>query len=202
MKTEQENIRIDNRNYRKHGDTNKKMIRQSIKECGAGRSIVVDNENVIIAGNGVYEQATALGLKVRIIESDGSEIIAIKRTDLSTTDERRKLLAMADNRTSDTSEFDFDLLAEDFDIDLLGNDWDFDLADFGVKNNPNDEFDMFGEFKYVNKDCSAYRQIIINFESEDDVKHFAELTNLPIRYKTKSIYFPYQEKEKMKDVYE
>ena len=60
-----------------------------------------------------YEQALELGLKVRVVESDGNELIAIRRTDLSTEDEKRKLLALADNHTSDTSMFDFATVVED-----------------------------------------------------------------------------------------
>lgn len=122
-------IKLDFKNYRKHGDKNKKLIRQSLEDLGTGRSIVLDNDNVIVAGNGVYEQAKDLGLKVKVIESDGTELIAIKRTDLTTEDEKRKLLAIADNKTSDTSEFDFDLLSSDFDFDIL-NDLGFDEVDF------------------------------------------------------------------------
>lgn len=113
-----ENIKYDPRNYRIHGEENKRLINKSLAECGAGRSIVVDRDDVIISGNGVYEQAQALGLKVRIIESDGNELIAIKRVDLATDDEKRKLLSFADNRTSDTSSFDFSLLVEDFEVNL------------------------------------------------------------------------------------
>ena len=51
-----------------------------------------DRDNVLIAGNGVYEEAQKLGLKVRVVESDGTELIVIKRKDLSTEDEKRKLL--------------------------------------------------------------------------------------------------------------
>lgn len=86
-------LKYDPRNYRIHTDKNKRLIRKSLEECGAGRSILFDNDDCLIAGNGVYEQAQALGLKVRIIESDGTELIAIKRTDLSTEDARRKALA-------------------------------------------------------------------------------------------------------------
>ena len=119
-----ENIKLDPRNYRKHDERNISLIKKSLLDCGVGRSIVIDNNDVIIAGNGVFEQAQALGLNVRVIESDGKELFAIKRTDLSTSDGRRKLLAMADNRTSDTSEFDFDLLKEDFNDGILE---DFDI---------------------------------------------------------------------------
>lgn len=119
-------IKIDPRNYRIHGDENKRLIHKSLVECGAGRSVLADRDNVLIAGNGVYEEAQKLGLKVRIVESDGTELIVIKRKDLSTEDEKRKLLALADNHTSDTSRFNFSAIVEDFDIDKLG-DWKMDI---------------------------------------------------------------------------
>lgn len=117
-------IKFDKRNYRKHSDKNKELIRKSLKECGAGRSIVIDNEGEIIAGNGIYEQAQKLGIKTKIIETDGSELVVVKRTDLATDDEMRKQLAIMDNSTSDSSEFDLDLLQEDFEV--------FDLQEMGI----------------------------------------------------------------------
>ncbi|MBQ1392412.1 MAG: hypothetical protein IIY81_02505, partial [Lachnospiraceae bacterium] len=121
-------INYDSRNYRKHSDKNKNLINKSLKECGAGRSIVIDNEDNIIAGNGIFEQAQKLGLKTKVIETDGSELVVVKRTDLATNDEKRKQLAVMDNSTSDSSEFDFELLEEDFQTETL-QDWglDFDL---------------------------------------------------------------------------
>ena len=125
-------IKFDKRNYRKHGDKNKELIKKSLEECGTGRSIIIDNENEIIGGNGVYEQAKKLNIPVKIIETDGTELIAIKRTDLATNDEKRKQLAVMDNSTSDSSEFDFELLQTDFDTEELedwGSDVDFELGE-------------------------------------------------------------------------
>lgn len=124
-------LKYDPRNYRIHTDKNKRLIRKSLEDCGAGRSILFDKDDCIIAGNGVYEQAQELGLKVRIIESDGTELIAIKRTDLSTEDARRKALALADNYTSDTSVFDFDAIVEDFGADELDA-WEFKVDDLDI----------------------------------------------------------------------
>ncbi len=122
-------IKFDPNNYRVHNDKNKKIIRKSLEDCGAGRSVLVDKDNILIAGNGVYEQAQEMGLKVRVIESDGSELVVVKRTDLSSEDEKRKLLALADNHASDTSVFDMDLVLEDFSEDVLES-FEFDLDDF------------------------------------------------------------------------
>lgn len=117
-------IKFDKRNYRKHSEKNKSVIRKSLEELGAGRSIVIDNEGEIVAGNGVYEQAQKLGLKTRVIETDGSELVVVKRTDLATGDDKRKKLALADNAASDTSEWADELLREDWTPEVL--------ADFGV----------------------------------------------------------------------
>lgn len=129
MSKKQSTIKFDTRNYRKHSDKNKELINKSLSECGAGRSILIDSENEIIAGNGVYEQAQVLGLKTKIIETDGSELVVVKRIDLSTQDEKRKRLAVMDNSSSDSSEFDLELLSADFEVP--------DLQEMGI------EFDGF-----------------------------------------------------------
>ena len=122
-------IKFDKRNYRKHGDKNKKLIKKSLDELGAGRSIVIDNDGEIIGGNGVFE---AWGDKpVKVIETDGSELVVVKRTDLSTDDEKRKKLAVMDNSTSDSSEFDLVLLQDDFEVPDL-QDMGIDIPDIEV----------------------------------------------------------------------
>lgn len=121
-------IKFDPNNYRVHNDKNKRVIRKSLEDCGAGRSVLVDKDNYLIAGNGVYEQAQQLGIPVRVIETDGEELVVVKRTDLSSEDEKRKLLALADNYSSDLSEFDYELVLQDFsaeDLDL----WEFSIDD-------------------------------------------------------------------------
>ena len=135
-----EEIKFDKRNYRKHDKKNKSLIKKSLEKFGAGRSIVVDAEGEIIGGNGVYEQAQKLGLKTKIVETDGSELVVVKRTDLKTDDEKRKALAVMDNSTSDTSEFNLELLTADFSVD--------ELQDFGIEL-PEEEEEQKKEVKEV-----------------------------------------------------
>ncbi len=127
-------IKYDEKNFRIHTDKNKRVIKKSLEDCGAGRSVLVDKDNVLIAGNGVYEQAQELGLPVRVIETDGKELVVVKRNDLSSDDEKRKLLALADNHASDTSMFDMDLVLEEFspgELDL----WEFEIEGFDIDDN-------------------------------------------------------------------
>lgn len=121
-------ITFDKKNYRKHSEQNKKRIRKSLTECGAGRSVLVDKDGCLIAGNGVYEQAEKMGIKTRVVETDGTELVVVRRTDIGTDDPKRKTLALADNATSDNVEWDLPNIVEDFDVSVA-EDWGID---FGV----------------------------------------------------------------------
>lgn len=158
-------IKQDRRNYRVHNDENKRVIRKSLKELGAGRSIVIDKDGEIIAGNGVYEQAKKLGIKTKIVETDGSELVVVKRTDLATGDDKRKKLALADNAASDTSEWADELLREDWTPDVL--------ADFGVvlpEDNTDDVQRRLDEFKEriaageMREEDDEYQQFLDKFK--------------------------------------
>ena len=102
-------LKQDHKNARKRTNQSAELIQESLKRYGAARSIVIDEDNRILAGNGTIEGAKAAGIKnVRIIETDGDEIIAVKRTGLSEHD--KVGLALADNRTSDLSDWDAEML--------------------------------------------------------------------------------------------
>jgi hypothetical protein len=98
-------LKPDPRNARKRTDRSASLIQESLQRFGAARSIVIDEDNRILAGNGTVEGAKAAGIeKVRIIEASGDELVAVRRTGL--TEEQKIGLALADNRTSDLSDWD------------------------------------------------------------------------------------------------
>ena len=104
-------LQNDPKNARKRTDKSAKLIRQSLEQYGAARSIVIDENNRILAGNGTIAGAKAAGIKnLKVIETDGNEIIAVKRTGL--TEDEKVGLALADNRSSDLSEWDLNMLEE------------------------------------------------------------------------------------------
>ena len=118
-------LKQDERNYRKHNKKNLDLIKKSVSEVGLGRSVVIDNENEIVCGNGLVSTLDK-NTPIKVIETDGSQLVVVKRTDLKTNDEKRKQLAIMDNSTSDSSEFDLDSLQADFDVEQL-QDWGLDL---------------------------------------------------------------------------
>ena len=102
----------DPKNRRKHTTQNLDMLRDSIEQLGTGRSIVIDEHNEVIAGNATIKAAAQAGLsKVRVVEVDGSEVVAVRRTGLSAKQKRD--LAIYDNRTAELAEWDMEQLAED-----------------------------------------------------------------------------------------
>ena len=121
-----ETYKLDPRNARTHPARNKDAVEKSLRELGAGRSIVVDADGVVIGGNAVYEEAVKLGIPVKEIETSGEELIVVRRVDLKTDDPRRKALALADNQISTLAEWDDDVLdgllgeIEDIDLDVMG----------------------------------------------------------------------------------
>jgi len=105
------NLKSDHKNARKRTDRSATLIAESLKRYGAARSIVIDEDGRILAGNGTVEGAKKAGIdKVRIIEAEGDELIAVRRTGLS--EDEKVGLAIADNRSSDLSEWDNEMLRQ------------------------------------------------------------------------------------------
>ena len=104
-------LKSDHKNARRRTDRSASLIAESLKRYGAARSIVIDEDGRTLAGNGTVEGAKKAGIdKLRIIEAEGDELIAVRRAGLS--EDQKVGLALADNRSSDLSEWDHDMLRQ------------------------------------------------------------------------------------------
>jgi len=102
-------LKPDLKNARRHGPRNIGMLVDALHQVGAARSIVIDEDNTILAGNGVMEAAAEAGItKLQIVEADGETVIAVRRRGLSI--EQKLKLALYDNRTAELAEWDADTL--------------------------------------------------------------------------------------------
>lgn len=103
-------LQPDNHNARKHNPRNIGLIETALHEVGPARSIVIDEENNILAGNGTIEAAAQAGFtKVQVVDADGETIIAVRRTGLSDTEKQR--LALYDNRTAELAGWNSEVIA-------------------------------------------------------------------------------------------
>ncbi len=176
------------------------MVERSLQQYGAGRSVLVDRNGVIIAGNKTAEIAQELGIPVTVIESDGTTLYAIKRTDLDlATDDAAKALGVADNRASETGlEWDPSVLQSFIDdgLDLEQFWFPQELAQsLAATDEPFDpmvEWEGMPEFEQ--EDQRPVKQIVINFASEADLERFARLVEQNVMMTTKSIWYPRRER--------
>lgn len=100
----------DPNNARLHNPRNIGVIGDLLQDVGPWRSIGVDENNMVLMGNGVVEAAQERGFrKVLVVESDGETLVAVRRRGLS--DEKKTAAAIGDNRSSELSEWDKDRLA-------------------------------------------------------------------------------------------
>ncbi len=155
-------------NARKHPDKNIEAIKSSLAKFGQQKPIVINDKNIVIAGNGTLAAAKALGWK---------SINCV----VSTLDDLNQMaFALADNRTSELAVWDFEAVHQqlaqlelaDLDVDLL-------------------HFDQFDEFKpdlseNDNDIPEKKMNLFISFENEDDLQElFQELNERGFKVKVK-----------------
>jgi len=90
----------DQANANRGTERGRYMVEASLTETGAGRSIVADKDGRIIAGNKTLEAWAGMGGAVKVVETDGHELVVVQRTDLDLSDPKGKArkLAYYDNR--------------------------------------------------------------------------------------------------------
>lgn len=134
----------DDKNFNKGTQFGQHLIEKSLRENGAGRSILLDKNNRIIAGNKTTENAAAIDMNdVIIVETDGTKLVAVKRTDIDLDSERGRKMALADNATSaENLEWDEEQLkamSEEMDA--------FDAEEWGVEFEGEEDALISGELK-------------------------------------------------------
>ena len=118
----------DDKNLNKHTQYGMSLLEKSVRGHKFGRSILVDKNNRIIAGNGIVETAANIGAEdIRIIETTGDELVVVKRTDVDLDTKEGREMALADNATSAADlEWDMDKMEE------IESEWDIDVSDWGI----------------------------------------------------------------------
>lgn len=151
----------DDKNFNKGTEYGQKLLEDSLREFGAGRSILIDKNNRIIAGNKTVENAGQLGMNdVIIVETDGTKLVAVKRTDIDLDSQKGRKMALADNSIGKVDlSWDEEMLA------AVAEDMNFDPHDWGVDLNVEA---IYGEEKeaeekhiddwFINIECTGEQQ--------------------------------------------
>lgn len=128
IETNIEQLVPDNKNFNKGTEFGQHLIEESLRKFGAGRSILIDKNNRIIAGNKTIENAANVGIdNVIVVETDGNQIVAVKRKDIDLDSAKGRELALADNATGKANlAWDEELIAQE------SAKWDIEPEDWGV----------------------------------------------------------------------
>lgn len=140
-------LKLYEKNPRKN-DNAVDYVAKSIEQFGFKVPIVIDKNNVIIAGHTRYKASEKLGL---------NEVPCIIADDL--TDEQVKAFRLADNKVSEMSEWDYDLLNMELD-DIVG----IDMEDFGFLDINADDYGT--DFDLPDGDKSNLEQITFTLTNE------------------------------------
>lgn len=173
----------DDKNYNSGNEFGNSLIEKSLRNLGAGRSILIDKNNRIIAGNKTVENAVAIGLEdMQIVESDGTKIIAVKRTDIDLDSKKGRELALADNASAKANIV--------WNHENLKEDWgDDELKGWGIE----DEAMKYGEdftlpdggkppfqqitFTLADEQAEVVQSAIDAIKSTDDYKYCETMGN-------------------------
>jgi hypothetical protein len=177
------------RNSRVHSEEQVAQIASSIQEWGFTVPILIDEQNVLIAGHGRLLAAQKLELdKVPVMVAKGW------------SEAQTRAYVIADNKLTENSTWDEELLKveikqleiDSFDLSKLGFGIDemtelFLDKEFGKT----DAFDEWQDMpEYDNDDIKYYRSFKVNFNNQEDVDLFIEKTGMRITENTRSILYP------------
>lgn len=110
------------KNNPRHNEAAVGPVANSIKEFGFKVPIIIDKDNMIIAGHTRLKAAKLLGLET---------VPCVLADDL--TEEQAKAFRLADNKVSELAEWNFDDLGKELE-ELDAMDLDFEMSDFGFES--------------------------------------------------------------------
>ena len=186
----------DQQNANRGTQRGRGLLEKSLRQYGAGRSVLTDRGGNLIAGNKTVEIAAEIDLPIRVVQTDGKELVVVQRTDLELDSKEGRELALADNRVAETNlQWDLDglqLLADEgvaldefwnsIELDRMLDTSGLDLEDTGAPDNDNSNSK---EDVYVSN--NAVRLIQLFFDTPTYDNAMALLQRLAKKYGTDNI---------------
>lgn len=149
------------KNTRKHGELQIREFVRSVDMFGAIRPIVIDEDNTILAGHGLWEA-------LKRLDKTDSPVLVVK----GLSESQKVKLMMADNKI-------FQLGAEDYDMidQILKEIDDFDIPgysepDLEAMYGDMPEVEHFDDFKMEEKEVKDRQKLVVSPEPLTPRKHY------------------------------
>jgi hypothetical protein len=196
-------LRPHPKNYRSHPEDQLEHLRQSLREHGWYRNVLIARDGTILGGHGIVEAAKSLGLR---------EAPAV-RLDLDPDEPRALKVLTADNELARLAEVDDRLLSEllkevkDFDPEgLLGTGYDEAmLANLVMVTRPASEVASFDEAaewvgmpEYTPAEgAGPVASVVVKLDREADRAALSSALGVTITAQTRSVWWPPRERDDM-----
>ncbi len=162
---------LDPDNARTHNQANIDVIKASLSRFGQRKNIVIDQNRIVIAGNGTLIAAKQLGWKT--IQADMVELSALDKT----------AYALIDNRAAELADWDDDILKgqlaalqiDGFNIDELGF-GDFNFEDLNIEGE--DDVNIEPDCEFSAEISGKDNYFIVLCRDSDEFKALYEKMNL------------------------
>lgn len=191
------------RNPRKN-DAAVEDLAESIRQCGYRARIIVDENNIILAGHTRLKALKLLGWKEAEVQRE-----------LDMPDEMKRKYRLLDNKISEKSTWDFELLEWELeDLNFEGYDFGFELQDLDDIDEPQEDdkytdvvnipqYEPKGECPKISEmlDVTKYNELIAQIEEAElpeEVATFlkyAAARHIGFNYKTIADFYAHQDKE-------
>ena len=191
------------RNPRKN-DAAVEDLAESIRQCGYRARIIVDENNVILAGHTRLKALQLLRWKEAEVQRE-----------LDMPDEMKRKYRLLDNKISEKSTWDFELLEWELeDLNFEGYDFGFELQDLDDIDEPQEDdkytdvvnipqYEPKGECPKISEmlDVTKYNELIAQIEESElpeEVATFlkyAAARHIGFNYKTIADFYAHQDKE-------
>lgn len=123
-KSKLSDLKLDERNINVGSERGNALLEKSLREGGAGRSILIDKNGSVIAGNQTVQKAVELGFEnVIIVPADGKTLVAVQRTDLDINSPEGVRMKILDNTVSKHNYIEdaevMEAICEEYDIEAM-----------------------------------------------------------------------------------
>lgn len=174
----------DDKNFNKGNEFGESLIEKSFNKFGAGRSVLIDKNNRLIAGNKSTEKFSAQGgQKVVIIETDGDTLVAVKRNDIDLDSDVGREMALADNASAKANiVFDAELIEAEVGM-AIAEEWlpkPNYAAGMDVNNMTDDDVDLEEEFDPIGT-MDGKQRVVFLFDGPEEAESY--LNSLKVDFK-------------------
>lgn len=178
----------DDKNFNKGNEFGESLIEKSFNKFGAGRSVLIDKNNRLIAGNKSTEKFSAQGgQKVVIIETDGDTLVAVKRNDIDLDSDVGREMALADNASAKANiVFDAELIEAEVGV-AVAEEWlpkPNYAAGMDVNNMTDDDVDLEEEFDPIGT-MDGKQRVVFLFDGQEEAESY--LNSLKVDFKKQNM---------------